>query len=396
MCVRYRLFLLSLAAACLFQTACNTGRRLTESGAYDAAVNLYVQKLKGKSRKKTAHVQGLETAFARANQRDIQMAKSLVNEEDPDNWERINELYRQIGRRQNLVRPLLPLRSKDGYTARIELRDVSQLERESRENAAENLYAKALQLLDRADRGDKQAARDALTHLETIERKYFRAYKDKDQLKLRARDLGSSYIIFEVRNQSGMILPRHLLDRLTLNKTELDSEWKAFYMQESPGWTYDYRAVFRVRQADISPERVSERRYVDEREIEDGWDYVLDDRGNVKKDSMGNDIKTPRKVRISAEVMEVIQTKAARFSGVLEIYDRRNQLLESRDLQNEVLFENFAATFRGDERALSKESRRKIGNRPVPFPSQDDMMIQAIERLKPRLRDELRRSRAIF
>ncbi|MFN4081706.1 MAG: hypothetical protein ACK4NS_12465, partial [Saprospiraceae bacterium] len=216
MCVRYRLFLLSLAAACLFQTACNTGRRLTESGAYDAAVNLYVQKLKGKSRKKTAHVQGLETAFARANQCDIQMAKSLVNEEDPDNWERINELYRQIGRRQNLVRPLLPLRSKDGYTARIELRDVSQLERESRENAAENLYAKALQLLDRADRGDKQAARDALTHLETIERKYFRAYKDKDQLKLRARDLGSSYIIFEVRNQSGMILPRHLLDRLTL------------------------------------------------------------------------------------------------------------------------------------------------------------------------------------
>lgn len=396
MLTRNRLLSLCLAACCLIQTACNSGRRLIESGDYDAAVNLYVQKLKGKARKKNDHVRGLESAFARANQRDISLAQRLANEANPDDWERINELYRQIGRRQNLVRPLLPLRSKDGYVARIELRDVSQMERESRENAAEHLYNTALRLLDQAERGDKQAARTAFANLEDIERRYFRTYKEKDQLKLRARDLGSSYVIFEVRNQSGMILPQRLLDRLTLNKTELDSEWKAFYMQEMPGWNYDYRAVFRIRQADISPERISERSYVDEKEIEDGWEYALDERGNVRKDTLGNDIKIPRKVRISAEVMEVIQTKAARFSGVLEVYDRRNQLLESRDLQNEVLFENFAATFRGDKRALSKESRQRIGNRPVPFPSQDDMMIQAIERLKPRLRDELRRSRAIF
>ena len=396
MLTRNRLLSLCLAACCLIQTACNSGRRLIESGDYDAAVNLYVQKLKGKARKKNDHVRGLESAFARANQRDISLAQRLANEANPDDWERINELYRQIGRRQNLVRPLLPLRSKDGYVARIELRDVSQMERESRENAAEHLYNTALRLLDQAERGDKQAARTAFANLEDIERRYFRTYKEKDQLKLRARDLGSSYVIFEVRNQSGMILPQRLLDRLTLNKTELDSEWKAFYMQEMPGWNYDYRAVFRIRQAEISPERISERSYVDEKEIEDGWEYALDERGNVRKDTLGNDIKIPRKVRISAEVMEVIQTKAARFSGVLEVYDRRNQLLESRDLQNEVLFENFAATFRGDKRALSKESRQRIGNRPVPFPSQDDMMIQAIERLKPRLRDELRRSRAIF
>ncbi len=50
----------------------------------------------------------------------------------------------------------------------------------------------------------------------------------------------------------------------------------------------------------------------------------------------------------------------------------------------------------GDQRALSKDSRARIGNRPLPFPPDSDMLMQAADRLKPNIRDELRRSRAIL
>ena len=81
----------------------------------------------------------------------------------------------------------------------------------------------------------------------------------------------------------------------------------------------------------------------------------------------------------------------------MEIFDlSRNVALESQDLATEVLFEHFAATFKGDERALSQDSRSRIGNRPVPFPLDEDMLVQAAERLKPSLKEELRCSRAIL
>jgi hypothetical protein len=117
----------------------------------------------------------------------------------------------------------------------------------------------------------------------------------------------------------------------------------------------------------------------------------------VLKDSLGNDVKVPRKVIIRADVLEVYQTKAARLSGFVEIYDaERSARLDSENLSTEILFENYASTFKGDRRALSEDSKRRIGNAPMPFPRNEDMLVQAAERLKPNLKDELRRNRAIL
>jgi hypothetical protein len=134
---------------------------------------------------------------------------------------------------------------------------------------------------------------------------------------------------------------------------------------------------------------------MDEKEIQDGFDYVLDSRGNVMKDSLGNDLKTPRYVRIHANIIEVYQSKAVRLAGTLQFFDGyRNTLLDTRPVGTEVLFENYASTFSGDKRALSDESCRRIGNRPMPFPSDEDLLAQAAERLKPVIRDELRNNRS--
>ena len=257
--------------------------------------------MRSKKNKKTDYVRGLEIAFHHAQKRDLNTIDQLLDENRPENWARINALYRQISDRQEKVSPLIPLTSKDGFTARFNLIDVAKLERESREKAAEHLYSEALSLLQRADRGDKKAAREAYHTLRDLEKRYYKNYKDTDALLDEARTLGTTHVLFEIKNQSNKVLPREFNDRvMAISKRDLDSEWKSFHFAPESGVQFDYKVVYNIRKVDISPERVQERVYIDEKEIQDGWEYLLDARGNVKKDSSGNDIKTPRYVRIRA------------------------------------------------------------------------------------------------
>lgn len=390
-----------LALLCIlafFQVSCETAKKYVESGDYDSAIDLCVQKLRGKENKKTEYVQGLELAFKKAQDRDLATIKHYQEQNRGEYWERIHDLHLEIRARQNKVLPLIPLTSKKGYKAQFNFVDIGRMESDSRAKAADYLYNQAVTLLESGERGDKLAARKAYEKLLELGRKYYSDYRDKANLIVKAREYGISYVLLEVKNQSGKILPRDFSERLlTMSKQDLDSEWKEFFFEVKPGEQFDYTAVFKIKDISISPERVSERAYTDEKDIQDGWNYVLDKRGNVMKDTLGNDIKTPRMVRIRADVLEVHQSKAARLAGYVEIFDvARNTLLDSQDLSTEVLFEHYAATFKGDERALSKESRMRIGSSPVPFPLDQDMLVQAAERLKPGLREELRCSRAIL
>ena len=396
--IRFTRLLSAALALTLFTSACQTAQKFVESGDYDGAISYCVQKLRGKKKKKTDLVKGLEIAFIKAQARDLNTANHLAASGRPENWERVNSLHRQINIRQNKIAPLLPLVSKDGYRAKFDFVNIGQLEAESREKAANYLYTQAEELLERADRGDRQAARDAYTALQDLETRYYKQYRNMDQLLRDARALGTTHILFEVQNQSNKILPRDFNERiLAISANDLDRQWQAFHFSPNPKLPVDYRVVLNIRQVDISPERINERAYVEEKEIQDGWEYVLDERGNVKKDTSGNDIKVARMVCIRAQVLEAFQTKAARLTGTLEIMDAvQNSRVDTRDIGTEILFEHYASTFQGDRRALTADTKRRIGNSPMPFPRDEDMLIQAADRLKPEIREELRRSRAIL
>ncbi len=379
-------------------TACHTAQKFVESGDYDSAIDFCVQKLQGKPKKKIEYVQGLEVAFQKAQSRDLATIDQLMATDRPENWERINQIHRIIRNRQNKIAPLLPLSDKDGYQAKFAFVNIEKLENESCEKAAAYLYDRAQTSLSKAERGDKQAARDAYYDLVDLGNRYFHDYKDKAQMMQQARTLGTSYVLFEVKNQSDKVLPKAFAERiLAIGKRDLDSEWKSYYFAAAEGIQFDYKAIFKIRQIDISPERVQERQYIDEKEIEDGYDYVLDAKGNVMKDTLGNDVKVKRYARIRAFVTEVHQSKGARLTGFVEVHDAyRNTLLGTRDLGTEVLFDHYASTFSGDQRALTNDSCNRIGGVPVSFPRDEDMLVQAADRLKPDLRDELRRNSLIF
>ena len=138
---------------------------------------------------------------------------------------------------------------------------------------------------------------------------------------------------------------------------------------------------------DVSPEQIKENRYTESREMQDGWQYQLDAKGNVMKDSKGNDMKTLRYKTITCTVMENRQHKAARIAGTLDYIDNANgDLIKSAPLVADAFFNHDAAMAVGDLEALSTESRAKLGRSPIPFPDDFDMLLQAGNTLKGKVK----------
>lgn len=379
--------------------SCHSAIKLTESGDYDGAIDLCIRNLRGKNSKKLKYVQGLELAFSKAQERDTDAINSLKSGGRGENWIRINEIHQDIRRRQEKIKPLLPLRAETGYQARFDMIDIGSMENDSRVKAADYLYSRAESLIEKGEKGNKLAAREACDVLNDLSRRYYRGeYREKDALLKRARELGTSYVLVELKNQSGHPLGELFRDRLlSVPPRDLDTEWREFYFDAREGEYFDYKVAVTIRTVDVSPERLNERNYDDEKRVEDGWEYVLDQRGNVLKDSLGNDVKRTKYTVIKAQVKEVQQTKATRLTARATVVDdRTGSTLDSHDMGTEILFEHYAATFRGDERALSKESRSRIGNAPVPFPRDADMLLQAADRMKPDLVNWLRCCKGIL
>ena len=376
----------------LFVTSCTSVNNLVESGHYEEAVAVAQRRLTGKQKKNPKYVRALEEAFNRANSRDMEQARRMIDGGNTD-WARVHGIYAKVDRRQRALEPLLPLTDKNGYRADLRFARVEKLLANASESAAAQLYDQALTLLDDGRNGDKQAARSAYARFDEVDR-FRRNFRNAEELQREAFELGKVYIAVDVINESGGYLPagfeRELLRVRTAN---MDSRWRYYDFDRRRGKAYDYDAQIVIRDIAVSPERLTERRYTDEREITDGTEYVLDANGNVLRDSLGNDVTRPRRVLVRADVVEVLQTKSAVVTGSLLLYDNRERrVVDSEDLTAEAFFENYASTFNGDRRALSSDSRRRIGNRPVDFPSDEALILDAAEVLKPQLQERLARS----
>ncbi|MBX2872369.1 MAG: hypothetical protein KTR30_09725, partial [Saprospiraceae bacterium] len=223
--------------------ACASPMKMVETGNYDQAIEIALKRLAGKKQKKVKYVQALEEAFAKITARDMDMADNLKREGQPENWGKINAIYKRIKNRQDKIMPLLPLIDKDGIKANFRFVKIEGLERESREKAAAFLYADARSHLKQAQEGDRMAARRAYDQLEKIGR-YYKSYKDKGQLMDLAHDLGTSYVLFEMINNAPVVLPigfEREMTRMSVN--DLNSKWKEYHVRQQAGVEYDYKVV---------------------------------------------------------------------------------------------------------------------------------------------------------
>ena len=384
--------------AILMLAACSSPEKLMDFGDYDQAIQVTVKRLAGKKKKKEVHVLNLEEAFARANSRDLNTIDALKEQNRPENWVRIYDLYDQIQRRQNLVSPLTPLYADNGYLANFQFLRVQQEQEEAAQGAAQYYYDRGNEFMRIAqNEGDKAAARTAYNNYGRST-DYVAAFANALELRRQAYELGISHVQIQFANQSNVVVPRSLeRELIEFASGDLNSKWQRFYHQAPTGTNMDYTVVVSLANVRFSPERVSERAYRESRVIEDGWEYVLDENGNVAKDSLGNDIKQTREVTVIADVLEVYQEKVAGVTSRIDIMDNRTQQrLATEQFNADAVFSNYASTFRGDRRALSKETLCNIGNSPQPFPTNESLLVQAAYNLKPMIKRAISDHRSIF
>lgn len=375
--------------------SCTSIEKLVDTGQYDKAIYFSTNKLSGAKVKKVEYVRGLETAFKKATDRDMAYIEKLKNEGNPESWETILSVYATISNRQESIRPLLPLTDENGKKANFLFVNTNDLEKEAKEQTINFLYSSAKDFLQEArstkDRIPARKAYDALLRLKN----YSARFMDVPQLEREARELGTTKILVNVQNYSQAVFPAGLEDEiLRLGFRDLDREWQKFDAYPERNREYDLGITLILSNVQVSPGSVSEKSFSEKKEIPDGFQYLLDEKGNVRKDTAGNDIKLPKNKVIEAQILEVFQSKSAGLSGRLEVIDLHTKgVRESRDINAVAIFENRAASFKGDERALTEDTKKRLGNRPAVFPTDAILLLEAARKLRPLVISELRKIR---
>jgi hypothetical protein len=180
-----------------------------------------------------------------------------------------------------------------------------------------------------------------------------------------------------------MIIPEMFFTNLmAYDERQLNGAWTTFTKQKDNNRTYDYYVDVLISSIAISPEQVRESTYTDTKTVQDGVKYVLDNKGNVKKDAAGNDVTEPNMINVSANVTQVQQSKAGTLTGAVIYKNGNGQVIKTFPFREDLVFNNFFATFQGNHNALSSESLKKIGGQFIQFPSDMQMVMDASEIIK--------------
>ncbi|HLV93453.1 MAG TPA: hypothetical protein VKX34_10050 [Aequorivita sp.] len=376
--------------------SCNSVKRTQKyvaKGDYDKAISLAVKKLqKDKNAKEyDGHIYILEEAFRKANEEDQDRISLLKRQNSEVGKREIYYTYLQMQDRQNLVRPLLPLYSKEmGRNGRFEIVNYKSELLQAQDAFVSSLYSQAYELMQRNNKQDYRNAFNVLTELEGIQPNY----RDTHNLKEEAHFLGTDFVFVKLNNHTGQLIP-HRLQRelLDFNTYGLDDLWTEYHSQKESGIRYDLGIDLNFQAIDISPERISEKQFTRKERVKDGFNYRRDRAGNIVKDSLGNPIKIDKMINVTAVLTVTTQQKNVFVGGTVIYKDlHRNQQINNFPLSTEFVFENVFATYRGDKRALSTEDIKLTENNFHPFPNNEHMVFDAGTDIKERLKEILKKN----
>lgn len=362
------------------------------SGNYDHAINIAVDNLKINKNKKSKqdYVFLLEEAFIKAVERDEKQLKLLKADNNPNRYNKIYSIYNNLDNRQEIIKPLLPLKVQSGNrNAKFIFKDYTDELVYAKHQLSNYLYQNAVNLLQSNNKDFARNAHQDLTYLNQINPNY----KNVHQLLEEAHFKGTNFVLVKLMNDTPFAIPRRLEDDLlNFNAYGLNSFWTVYHTQPNANINYNLQMLIRFININVSPEQLKERIVINEKEIKDGFNYVYDSKGNVKKDSLGNDIKKDKFIKIKSIVVEIKQFKAAHVAAQVEYIDlNNNQLINHFPVASEFIFENNYATFNGDRRAIEAPYLEWINRKFVPFPSNEQMIYDTGEDLKQKIKSILKR-----
>ncbi len=358
-------------------------------GNYDEAINIALKNLRSDKFKKSnePYALMLEEAFAKANERDLDQVKFLQKEANPANFETIYTIYDKLNKRQEMIRPLLPLQIiSTGKNAKFQLNDYTNQLISSKQNVTQYLYDNAVNSLQNSkNKIDFRNTYDDLNYLNQINPNY----KNTNTLIEEAHFKGTDFIYVFMQNQSDKVIPIRLeQDLLNFETYGLNTLWTVYQSTKQAQIKYNYEIEINLREINISPEQIHEKEIIQEKQVSDGWQYLKDSKGINVKDSLGNAIKVDKFKTIKSTVYQNIQYKSVQIIGQIKYFDlATNQLIKSYPLESGFVFEHRYATYKGDRNALDKEYLDLLAFKFVPFPSNEQMIYDSGEDLKLKIKN---------
>ncbi len=372
----------------LFVISCASSQKMLQRGQYDRAIDRSTERLM-KRPNNAKELEVLKEAFYLANLFDRERIEFLELEGLEESWVEIYLLYEQKNNRQNKIRRL-----PSQIRSQFEFQNYDQQIVDSKASAADVSYRRGIEYLEKGDKMSARLAYQEFSNAAAIHP----GYENVNQKLQLAEEQGRNNALFMIENNSGMVVPEFFdseIRKVTLQ--ELNTLWLNFDTHENQSREYDYFIVLNITDISFSPETLDRRTFTETKEIQDGMRYELDRNGNVKKDSLGNDIRVPNLVNVSAEITQTTQLKSAIVGGSLDFYNlHTDQLARTDNIAVEAVFSHKFGEYSGDRRALSDELQRIVRGSQIPFPSNEGMMMDAAQLLKERSKVIVQRNRRML
>lgn len=380
------LSLLVITASCGIKNAQNK----LSNGDYDGAITKSVNNLKSNKTKKSkqTYIYLLEEAFAKAVERDKNSIEFLKRDANPANFEKIYTTYIQLDRRQEIIKPILPLYlMNEGRNAIFPFQNYSNQIIESKQDLSNYLYNNAVQLLQSPNKMDARRAYDDLVYLNDINRNY----KDIARLMNEAQFKGTDFVQVSTKNETNMVIPVKLEnDLLDFSTYGLDDKWTVYHSTKQKGINYDYGLIINFRQIVISPEQIREKQFIKEKQVKDGEKDLLDRNGKPVRDESGKIMKVDIVKNVKISIYEFTQFKSCQVTAKVDYVDyRTKQLLQTFPLSSEFVFQHIYANYDGDKRAVEDNYYPYFIAKSTLFPSSEQMVYDTGEDLKLKLKSIL-------
>jgi hypothetical protein len=358
---------------------CGSSKKQLQRGNYDAAIDKAVKQLR-RDGSDVKQIDILTQAYKVANDQDIERVRFLKMEGRPNNWDEIYMTYKSLSDRQSLVKTVTPL-NYNGRSVDFPYVDYLPDMVNAKRKAADFYYAHGNELMKS---NIKESYRQAFA--EFIRAKnYVGDYEGIDNKILEAKTLGMSRVFVSIQNSSFLKFPSDFEQQLlVLDLPSLNSEWVEYHTQNLNSNTqYDYYVNVNIKNIAVSPDQTAQKDSVIKRDVEDGFTYVLDKKGNVMRDSLGNDIKLKKYKTLQCALVQTIQSKECRIDGDVEVIQMNpNKVLKKDPIGAQSTFENVSSRALGDLQALNAQQLERTKKAPVPFPSDIEMVIRCSENLK--------------
>jgi len=381
---------LLLFVSVLLLAGCGSSKKQLESGNYDAAIDKAVKALR-KDSDSPKDIESLERAMKIVTERDNERIRYLKMEGRPDAYDEIYMIYKNMSDRQALVRTVTPL-DFNGRTVQFPYVDYMQEMVIAKKKAADFYYAHGQELMKN---GTKESYRQAYAEFVRAQ-EYVGDYEGIDQMLQESRYLGISRVYIAVANYSIIKFPQEFeKDLLALDLPRLNSEWVEYHTTILNEETqFDYIVNVNIRSVGVSPDRQFQRDSLIKKTVEDGFDYVKDERGNVKKDSLGNDIKVVKFKNLQCALIQTVQVKECVIQGDVEVISTNPEKIVKKDpIGATSNFEHISARAIGDVNALSTKQKAMLQSQVVEYPTDLEMVVMCSENLKNAIRGLIQQNR---